>query len=76
MINDARVQEIADDLIGTAKSLHDVATQEEIDTPGFEEKLYQLCFECGCCGWWSSTEELNNDPGQEYDEMCDECKDD
>lgn len=70
---DARAHEVAHDLIGTCKSLHDVATQEEIDDHAFMSALNDLAFECDCCGWWASTEELNNDEGQEFDEMCDEC---
>lgn len=70
---DARAHGIADDLIGTARSQHDFMTQQEIDDPTLRSKLNDLCFECDCCGWWASTEELNNDEGQQYDEMCDEC---
>lgn len=69
-----RAQEIADDLIGTAKSLHDVLRDgESEDDSALMEAAYELCFDCDCCGWWASTEELHNETGQEYDEMCDEC---
>lgn len=70
---DARAQQVADDLIGTARSQHDFLSQQEIDDPTLQSKLNDLCFECDCCGWWASTDELNNDEGQQYGEMCDEC---
>ena len=65
-----RAEEIADDLIGTARSLHDAATDAEMDDYKLLEELYGLAFECDCCGWWASTEELNDDSGEE---LCDEC---
>lgn len=71
----ARAQEVADQIIGTARMIDEVASQAEIDDPEFMSELQLLAFECDCCGWWHSTEELNNDEGQEYDEMCDECTD-
>jgi hypothetical protein len=70
-----RAQEVADDLIGTCRSLHEFASQAEADDPNFMSELQLLAFECDCCGWWASTEELNHDEGQEFDEMCDECAD-
>lgn len=71
---DARAQDIADQLIGTCRSKHDAMTQEEIDDPTLEAALNDLMFECDCCGWWASTEELNNDGELAgYDEACDEC---
>lgn len=69
----ALAQEIADDLIGTPQSLHDAMTDEQTDNSALMQAVYELAFECGCCGWWASTEELNNDEGQEFDELCDEC---
>lgn len=71
-----RAQEIADDLIGTAKSLDDVLREDESqDDSVLMETVYELCFACDCCGWWASTDELHNEPGQEYDEMCEQCFD-
>lgn len=71
---DARAHEIADELIGTCRSKHDVMTQEEIDDPTLEAALNDLMFECDCCGWWASIDELNNDGELEgYDEACYEC---
>lgn len=69
----ARAHQIADDLIGTCRSQHEFMTQAEIDDVDLQSVLHELMFECDCCGWWHSTEELNNDEGQEYGEMCDEC---
>lgn len=69
---DARAHEIADELIGTARSKHDAMTQEEIDDPTLEAALNDLVFECDCCGWWASTDELHNleDANRQ---LCDEC---
>lgn len=72
---DTRAQEVADKIIGTCLMLNQVCTQEEIDDPDFMTELQLLAFECDDCGWWASTEELHNEPGQEFDEMCDECHD-
>lgn len=71
---DARAHQIADELIGTCKSKHEVMTQEEVDDHDLTAALNDLCFECDCCGWWASTEELNNSGELEgFDEACDEC---
>jgi hypothetical protein len=68
---DARAHEIADDLIGTCRSLHDFTDEDEIDNDLLMAKLYDLCFECDCCGWWADIEELNNEDSSR--ELCDEC---
>jgi len=73
-----RAQQIADELIGTAKSLHDVLHEDESqDDWVLMKAVYALCFECDGCGWWASTDELHNDKhsGQSKDEMCEECFD-
>lgn len=71
---DARAHEIADELIGTCRPKHDAMTQQEIDDPALEAALNDLIFECDSCGWWASTDELNNDGELEgCDEVCDEC---
>lgn len=66
----SRVQQIANDLIGTAQSLNSIATEDEIASNGLMSELYTLAFECDCCGWWASTDELNNDTGEELCECC------
>lgn len=66
----SRAQEIADSLIGTAQSVHDVATEDECENDAVMSELYTLAFECDRCGWWASTEELNN---EDDEELCDEC---
>lgn len=48
-------------------------TQEEIDNRALEAALNDLMFECDSCGWWCSTDELNNDGESIYDEACDDC---
>lgn len=74
----ARAQEIADELIGTAKSYTDALEEgEDEDDGALETAVRELTFECDQCGWWASVEELHNDPesGQTCDEMCEDCFD-
>jgi hypothetical protein len=67
----SRAEEIAEQLIGTPQSLQSVATDEEVDNDGLMSELYTLAFECDRCGWWCSTDELNNETGEE---LCDDCQ--
>lgn len=62
-------QEAADQLIGTAGSLHDNPEWDQ-DSKPFCIALDELCFCCDRCGWWCSSDELNNDTGEE---LCDDC---
>jgi hypothetical protein len=64
---EARAQEVAHDLIGTAKSLHNVASDEEMDSSAFNAELDRLAFCCEQCSWWAGEEE--ND-----EEICDDCR--
>lgn len=70
-VSDLRIQAIADELIGTAKSLHDVLEDNE-DQSEIETRLSDKAFCCDCCGWWADVEELNNE-NEVFDELCDEC---
>lgn len=65
-----RVEEVADELVGTCKSLHDVTTEEEQDDDKFCESLSDLVFCCEICSWWFLTEEMHNDDGVE---LCPDC---
>jgi rubrerythrin len=64
---EARAREVAGQLIGTAKSLHEVASDEEMDSMPFNRELDLLAFECSDCGWWAAQEENE-------DEVCDDCR--
>lgn len=61
-------QDLADRLIGTCDNC-DPCEELGDDIVAIEE-FDQLCFECSECGWWCSTDELNNEDG---DNRCDEC---
>lgn len=37
------------------------------------ERVEEQVFLCDGCGWWCSTDELNNETS---DQLCDDCKDD
>ncbi len=69
----SRAEQIADALIGTPQSLLSVASYEEAENDGLMSELYTLAFECDRCGWWCSTDELNNETGEEF---CDDCQSD
>ena len=61
-------QELAYTLIGTCRSFplpeEELASQQEV------EEFDSLAFCCQQCGWWCSTEELNNIGPRD---LCDEC---
>ena len=62
-------QQLADELIGTcAMSYPDerLATVEDIAT------FDALAFECNCCGWWFSVDDLNDKTDER---LCQPCAD-
>lgn len=63
-----KAQELAEQLIGTSGVLC-VDPAEQLDE-GETEEFDRLAFSCDGCGWWCSTEELNNDTD---DQLCDDC---
>jgi hypothetical protein len=60
-------QELADDLIGTANFC---TPDEELHGEGDLQEFDMLAFECDCCGWWCSADELNNEGERN---LCDDC---
>lgn len=66
----ARAQAVADDLIGTCQSLHDVATEDEQNDLVFCGALDGHVFECEGCGWWCGMEEAHDGAGGF---ICDDC---
>lgn len=66
----ARAQEVAEDLKGTARSLSDFATDEEIQNKDFMEELDQHVFECEVCNWFCDVDEMAEGDGL----VCVECE--
>lgn len=62
-----KASDLADDLIGTART---VVVEEELDTQAEVEEFDALAFVCDGCGWWCSTDELNNLTAEN---LCDDC---
>jgi hypothetical protein len=60
--------ELAERLIGTAGV--GVIVEEELDSAEDLAEYDRLCFCCEVCGWYSSTDELNNDGPRD---LCDQC---
>lgn len=75
-------QTIADQVIGTAnppdvRVIENVCeelalTAEEAKSMQFAAACDELYFCCDGCGWYCSTEELNNDTDEN---LCDDCND-
>ena len=65
----SRASDLADRLIGTADNVY---PEEELETPDEIVEFEELAFLCGQCGWWCSTEELNNETEQD---LCNDCND-
>lgn len=64
-------ESLAEHLIGTCSNfpIPQEVFQSEADLMAFDA----LAFVCDCCGWWCSTDELNNETSRDF---CDQCKDD
>jgi hypothetical protein len=67
-MSERTARELADELIGTCA----IAFPAELLSEGELAKFDDLAFECEGCGWWCSTDELNNEHGEQ---LCDECAD-
>lgn len=67
-----RAEAVAADLLGTAKCLHDVATDAEQNAAAFCGRLDELIFCCDACGWWCSMDDEANNIGCEL--VCDDCQ--
>lgn len=63
----SRASDIADEYIGTARNM---IPEEELETKDDLVEFDELAFMCDQCGWWCSTEELNN--GGMLN-LCDDC---
>lgn len=73
MANNPRLrgQEVAEELEGTCRSLHEVASEEETEDPDFLEALDELVFNCTCCGRWFEVGEMTEDCDGEL--ICTDC---
>jgi hypothetical protein len=70
----ADAENMAYELIGQCMSLIVVAERLEIEVDDdLEESIGMRAFCCQGCGWWHSTEELNNLTEKE---LCDTCLED
>lgn len=65
-----RVEEIANELIGTRQSLVDVAEPHELEDFSFEEQLRDHALQCGSCRIWDSPECMDT-TGREPE--CEDC---
>lgn len=63
-----KAEELAERIIGTCTSCNPC---EELETEAELAEFDALTFECNVCGWWCSTDELNNEGHQN---LCDECQ--
>lgn len=68
-IPDRRVQEVANQLMGTCNSLS-VYLDDGDNELDFVDALLSHVFLCDGCQWWCSVDELHN---IDYDELCDDC---
>ena len=66
----SRASDLADRLVGTADNV--IVMEELGDDPESIEEFDGLAFLCDQCGWWCSTEELNNESSEN---LCDDCND-
>lgn len=75
--NQAKIDKVAEDIIGTSDSLDSVLQRvfedDELTIESFDigllERLDDAVFECTGCGWWVETSEVE-------DELCSQCQDD
>lgn len=63
----SRATDLSDRLIGTAENC---IVEEELETADEIVEFEELAFNCSQCGWWCSTEELNNETSED---LCDDC---
>lgn len=63
-----RVQEVADELIGSAQDLNDVLSDEEQNDTDFLKELDEHVYQCDQCGWWVERNEVNGDG------YCSDCQ--
>jgi hypothetical protein len=63
-----RVEQVVEQLIGTARNIPDVLTEEESRDNDFLDAIFQRVFECEGCGWWF-------DRDDESDMQPDHCTD-
>lgn len=60
---------VADQLLGTCKSLSDFATEDEQNNREFCAVLDDHVLSCEQCNWWCDANEVNDEG------VCNDCKD-
>lgn len=73
--HDEILQDIADDLLGTCKSVEQALEQHELDWNPEETALELLSLnveQCPVCGWWVESWELVDDNGNLM--ACESCR--
>jgi hypothetical protein len=64
---------IAEDLLGTCKSLNDVANEHDTDIDRLTMRQFdmidEITLECEQCNWWCEPGEFSNEDAQ----ICDDC---
>lgn len=66
-----RIQEIADELLGTPTCFKSVLELDEIaDADVLQVQVEELVMECDVCGWWHDIDDLDDTSGSL---ICEDC---
>lgn len=68
-----RIQEIADELLGTNQDVSEVMDSYELDDLSLCSELDEYALQCTACRWWFVPEEMDTTEG---DCICGECFED
>lgn len=63
-----KAEELADRLLGTCLSLHDLDDEGAIEDPDVLEALDDRVRCCECCGWWAETHDVDEEGN------CSDCR--
>ena len=78
MITEAQRTELIDDLMGTCKSMTGVLATFDLTEDDFimsdHLAIDHEIFQCDGCGWWCGTEEMNDNPELDGNQVCQDCK--
>lgn len=66
-VEEARVETVAQELLGTCQELHDATTEEERDDIAFLTALDHEVMRCESCCWWCESHEMYEDGN------CEDC---
>jgi hypothetical protein len=65
-----RAQEIAEQLVGTAKSITEVCTPAEIENVELMAQVDEEITLCDVCGWYVETDDIDDSSGES---LCTDC---